>query len=230
MIPRPKSDSAARHNPSRWICTTKPGKCNGMFRAYGQDMPCPLRAKCYWGRRNTYEWALGYKVGGRCLDLDVDIEHRREHGTRAMVLQRLFAPKPRPPSTPEQREKKTRKAREKREKERQNCQTFGEMPQRVLLPCGEDCEGGCPYDGPCPYTDADIEAMEAEAKREKARRQSAEKYQRQKARMAVDPDYAEKFRAGNRRRNKAAYGRNPEKYRKWAREAKQKKRQQQKKG
>lgn len=228
MIPRPKSDAAARHNPGRWICTTAPEKCNGTFRAYDQDMPCPLRAKCYWGRRNTYERALGHKVHGRCLELDVDIERRREHDARGKALQRLFAPKPRPPSTPEQREKDAQRAREKRERERTNCQTSGNLTERPLLPCGEDCEGGCPYDGPCPYTDADIDALVAEAKREKARLQSAAKYQRQRARMAVDPEYAAKFRAGNRRRNKAAYDRNPEKYRKKSREHQRKKRQQKK--
>lgn len=230
MIPRPKSDAAARHNPGRWICNTRPERCNGYFAVYGQLMACPLRAKCFWGRKNTYEWSLGQKTSGRFAELDIDVSWRRIHGNRLAQLQRLFNPELRRwTPTPEQKEQYARKAREAR---RANASTkpVDDTPKRPLLPCGEDCEGGCPYDGPCPYTDADIEALEAAAKREKARQQSADKYQRQKARMAVDPAYAEKFRAGNRRRNKAAYDRNPEKYRKWAREAQRKKRQQQKKG
>lgn len=230
MIPRPKSDAAVRHNPGRWICNTRPERCNGYFAVYGQLMACPLRAKCFWGRKNTYEWSPGPKISGRFAELDIDSTWRRKHGNRLAQLQQLFAPElRRRVKTPEQKERYAQKEREARQA-KANARPVGSIPKRPLLPCGEDCDGGCPYDGPCPYTDADIEALEAEAKREKARRQSAEKYQRQKARMAVDPVYAEKFRAGNRRRNKAAYDRNPEKYRERAREAQRKKRQQKRKG
>lgn len=226
MIPRPQTDAAARHNPGRWICTADPEECGGVFRVYGQAMACPLWAKCYWGRRNSYQWTLGRKDWGRCLSLDTDMERRRTHGNRLMALLRLFAPERcrEKPKTREQKDEANRKAREARRKAREREPPPDCPPQRPLLPCGEDCGGGCPY-AVCPYTDADLDALEAAARREKARRQSAEKYRRQKARMAADPAYAERFRAGNRRRSKAAYDRDPEKYREKSRNWQKKNRQ-----
>ncbi len=208
MIPRPKTDAAARHDSGRWVCNRDPGRCSGLFRVYGQDMACPLWGKCQAGAGNTYQWTPGAKYWGRYPALDVDAGRRKSRDRLRMELKRLFAPEKckRKPRTPAQKEENARKERERRAKHRPPPKPVP-LPDRPLLPCGEDCEGGCPYDGPehCPYTDADMDALAAEAKREKERQRSREKYQRQKARMAVDADYAERFRAGNRRRNKRHY-------------------------
>lgn len=193
MIPRPESEEGARHNPGRWICNKRPEKCNGLFWVYGQAMPCPLRAKCFWGRRNIYEWSLGERVAGRYPSLDTDVEWRRRHGTRLMELKRVFTPEQtRQISTPERRERNAAWMREHRRREGEaKAQTLGILPRKKLLPCGEDCEGGCPYDGPCPYTDADTDHLEDQEREERVRAQDRAKKAREKAREAVDPEYRE---------------------------------------
>lgn len=35
----------------------------------------------------------------------------------------------------------------------------GQGLRHYLLPCGEDCEYGCPHHGVCPYTDADEDRL-----------------------------------------------------------------------
>lgn len=205
MIPRPLTDGAARYNPGRWICNKRPEKCNGIFRVYNQDMLCPLRAKCYWGRGNTYEWTPGEKVQGRYPRLDAS-NWRREHGERLVWVQRVFAPERSAAIAAKYRmaHKEQLAAKQKERYCKANPPKPPKAPSRQPLPCGEDCEGGCPYDT-CPYTDADLDAMEAEAKRERLRQQSRDKYRRQKAREAVDPEYAADRKAKEAIRRKRYY-------------------------
>jgi len=172
-------------------------------------MACPLRAKCWWGRRNTYQWSLGGKYLGRYLGLDVDADWHRRHGTRLGQLLQVFVPeKRRRKRTPEQRERDTASQRESRRRRTEEMeQEVKVLPKRQPLPCGEDCEGGCPYDGPerCPYTDADLDAAEAEAKREHQRKLRRAQYERHLEKMATDPVYAANFRKKNAARCKRYY-------------------------
>lgn len=208
MIPRPQTDAAVRHNPGRWVCNTKPEKCGGIYRVYGQDMPCPLRAKCYWGGKNTYEWTWGRKEWGRYPEMDIDIAWAREHGTRLAQLQQVFAPHlRRKQRTSEQRERDTEsQRRSRRKKAASNFQTFGNLMRRQPLPCGEDCEN-CPYDE-CMYTDQDLDAAEKVTTHKRVKydpEKRKEQYERHKTRMETDPQYAERFRAKNAARCKRYY-------------------------
>lgn len=203
MIPRPLSDAAARHNPGRWVCNTRPEKCNGIFRVYGQDMACPIRDKCWAGRRNTYEHTPGGKLWGRYPELDTDGGRRRQHANRLKALKKLWAPPP-PPRTAAQREAgaaRTRKWRAKHAKPHEAPET---VPSRPLLPCGEDCEGGCPYET-CPYTDDALDALEAAGKQDKLRAQAREKHARERTREAQDPDYKAHRRELDRVRSRRYY-------------------------
>ncbi|WP_251447025.1 hypothetical protein [Vermiculatibacterium agrestimuris] len=211
MIPRPLTDNAARHNPGRWVCNIRPERCNGIFRVYGQDMPCPLRDKCLAGRRNTYQWTPGHKLAGRYPEMDLDADWHRHHGTRLAQLQQAFAPLlRRKQRTPEQRKLHAEWQREARR--RQQVDGHAAPPlRRVPLPCGEDCEN-CPYDA-CPYTDEDLDAIEAVAARQRAHRsydpqRRRAKYERDKLRRANDPKSAERFRAQNAARCKRWYQKN----------------------
>lgn len=192
MIPRPLTADAARHNPGRWICNKRPEKCTGIFRVYGQDMPCPLRAKCFWGRRNTYEWTPGEMVNGRFPVLDTDAGWRRRHDTRLKSLERALFPNRNAEMCARyraaHREQLADSDRARYQKRHPPDPPLEREVKRPLLPCGEDCDGGCPYEA-CPYTDADLDDLEAAAKQERLRQQSREKYRRQKAREAEDPKY-----------------------------------------
>lgn len=208
MIPRPLTDNAARHNPGRWVCNIRPERCNGVFRAYGQDMPCPLRDKCLAGWRNTYQWTPGHKLAGRYPGMDLDADWRRRHGTRLAQLQRVFAPLlRRRQRTPEQRERHAEWQRAARRRGQVGKPV--DVPlHRVPLPCGEDCEN-CPYDA-CIYTDEDLDAIEAAVARQRAHRdydprQRRAKYERDKLKRANDPQRAERFRVQNAARCKRWY-------------------------
>lgn len=192
MIPRPRTEAAARHNPGRWVCNARPEKCKGLFRVYGQDMECPLRCKCYWGRRNTYQWTPGAKTQGRYADLDVDAGWRDRHASRLAALLEAFCRETRREAARRYRENHREALAEKQAARRARQRPPPPEPKvRAVHPCGGDCDN-CPLpEGPeaCPYTDADDDALLAEERRERLRRQSREKHRREKAREAVDPAY-----------------------------------------
>lgn len=189
MIPRPLTDDAARYNPGRWICTMSPEQCGGVHRVYSQDMPCPLYTKCLQGNRTMYEYSLGAKVNGLYLALHTDVNRRQRTTAQNRMYKRLFGGIKSKPLTPEQRAAATAWMREKRRREREANPKPMALPERPLLPCGEDCAGGCPYDGPCPYTDADIDALVAKAAHDKYLAQKRAAWARAKARMAENPEY-----------------------------------------
>lgn len=200
MIPRPRTEGAARYDPGRWICNKRPEKCDGSFRVYGQDMKCPIRARCFWGRRNTYQWTPGSKTWGWYLDLATE-DREAIHGRRRAQLRDAFC-----------REEELEAGRRYREAHREELAARDRLRRKreapppavkTTLPCGEDCEN-CPYDA-CLYTDRDTDQLEADAAKERARRQSREKYRRQKAREAVDPAYAAKRKAQDAARCKRYY-------------------------
>lgn len=173
-------------------------------------MHCPLRCKCHWGRRNSYEWTPGGKLWGRYPQLDVDAGRKRAHATMGMALQRLFLGRRDKPRTQEQKTDRARYMRQWRAKNKPP-----EPPPKLTrqpLPCGEDCESGCPYDDPakCPYTDADLDAAQAQADRERRRQQSREKHQREMERRAADADYDRRKREQNRERCRRYYANHPE--------------------
>lgn len=136
------------------------------------------------------------------MELDVDVERRREHNRAINMYRRLFGLWHRPEPTEESRERDTRRMRERRARERANRQAFADFPRKVILPCGEDCEGGCPYDGPCPYTDAQQDELEDRQKKEWEKEKNREKRERERARMKQDPVYAAHMRELNIRRLK----------------------------
>lgn len=219
MIPRPLTDAAARHNPGRWVCSKRPEQCDGTFWVYSQPMACPIRAKCFWGRDNTYERTPGPKRQGRFLSMDIDASWRREHGNRLACLQAAFAPELRKwAPTAEYKETRARKAREKRAAQRVDTPP----PVKTILPCGEDC-GNCPFDS-CRYSDAaEDDALEI-ARRETQRQRSREKYRRQRAREQIDPEYAAHRRALGAARCKRYYDSHAEMVRAKARMRMQKRR------
>lgn len=222
MIPRPLSDVAARHNPGRWVCNKRPEKCNGIFRVYGQDMACPIRAKCWFSRRNTYEHTPGGKLWGRYPELDVDVSWRAEHHRRLKALTDLWGP-PRPERTDEQRAADAERQRRRRAKQAEQRPPTEKAPSRPLLPCGEDCDGGCPYET-CPYTDDALDALEAAGKQDKLRAQAKEKHARERAREAQDPDYKAHRRELNIARLRRYYQAHKDVLREKARERMAKKR------
>lgn len=189
VIPRPRTADAARLNPGRWICTLQPGQCGGIFRVYGQDMACPLWERCREDA-NRYEYSLGPKVSGRYMSLDTDMEHRQRHGKRLSDLRAAFCPR-RYERTDEQRERHARYVRERRRKQREAMAPPPE-PERIYLPCGEDC-ANCPWEA-CRYTDEDKDSLLLADKRERERRRAADKHRRERERMASDPAYAAHMR------------------------------------
>ena len=189
MIPRPLTDDAARYNPGRWVCNVKPEICNGMFRVYGQDMPCPLYARCLCGDTTKYQYPLGKKYMGHYQVLYTDSDRARKRALQDRVYKRLFGGVKSKPRTAEQKERDAAWAREKRRRDREANPKPVALPERPLLPCGEDCAGGCPYDGPCPYTDADIDALVARAAHDKALAQGRAQKARTRAREAADPEF-----------------------------------------
>lgn len=90
--------------------------------------------------------------------------------------------------------------------------------RRVVLPCGEDCDGGCPYDDGCHYTDDDTDRLMEAAKAERAREQSRQEYRRKKERERVDPEYAARRKAQEAVRQKRYYEAHKETMRAKARE------------
>lgn len=228
MIPRPLSDDSARYNPGRWICNTRPEKCKGLFRVYGQDMPCPIRAKCFWGRGNSYQWTPGPRQWGRFLGLDTDATRRNQHRTRLMQIRRTFDPAYYMEIDSRYRQAHREQRNEwMRRKRREQAQLRPEKqaPPHTPLPCGEDCEGGCPYDS-CPYTDQALDALAQQDRAKRLREQSKQSYRRKKAREAIDPEYAARRKAQEKTRCKRYYEAHKQSLREKARQRQRIKREQ----
>lgn len=184
-IPRPRGERATNYNPGRWVCSRRPGKCDGFFRVYGQKMRCPLENKCKEDLKNTYEWGYGEKINGRFIGRG-EPERTEEHWYRSHVLRRVFDPEH---EKEEKRKYKLRHREEinqkKRERRARNRKESKVKEKKVILPCGEDCEN-CPYPV-CQYTDIDEDnAVKAEQKKRTAEAQK--RWREKKRRQQAQPE------------------------------------------
>ncbi|HWS42092.1 MAG TPA: hypothetical protein VN421_03280 [Pseudoflavonifractor sp.] len=193
---------AEKHYAGRWICQKPAEKCNGMFRVYGEDRPCPLAPKClgsphYRGQLETIYAKAQFGKLAVSSSQNWGIEHvARLNDAKAAFSKdavnayyREYAAK--------NRDRLNRLYREKYNPSLERMLPGVKRlnaPKEVLPPCGGDCEN-CPYDAGCRYPGFDAQQ---DAKRETKRICDKRYAERRKERMKADPVYAERERSRNR--------------------------------
>ena len=193
---------AEKHYAGRWICQKPTEKCNGMFRVYGEDCPCPLSAKClgsphYRGQLET----IYTKAQFGKLAVSSSPNWNVEHATRLNEVKAAFT---REAYNTYYREYAAKNADRLNKLRREKYDPPLELirpdarplnaAKEVLPPCGSDCEN-CPYDDGCRYPDFDAQQ---DAKRETKRICDKRYAERRKERIRNDPVYAERERSRNR--------------------------------
>lgn len=172
----------------RWVCVKPVRECNGFRRVYGELRPCPLYGKCVDDPRNSYEVMPERHVLSGCKFRELWPEGwRQQHERERRKLLRCFAYEEvrayEKAVVEKYKETRNRNRREKRhkayqERDAEKVQSDSGVIddndrglRHYLLPCGEDCEHGCPHRGVCPYTDKDedllVERERKDRKREK---------------------------------------------------------------
>lgn len=148
MIPKPKTEKSRDFDPSRWVCCKRPERCDGTFRVFGQNFPCPLYEKCVLGWKNQYEWSYGRRYRGRYPLLSEHFGHKFVWDRRRNDLMTAFCPdylaEKRKISRQRHGKEYDRRANEKK-RAKKRLDLGLEWRKRELLSCGEDC-GNCPWE------------------------------------------------------------------------------------
>lgn len=172
----------------RWVCVKPAAECKGYRTVYGEKRPCPLYGRCVDDPRNKHEFPLVYRDGEKKKFSQLWPEGWRAHhskerqrllrcfnpeGIRAYkqaVQQKYYAQRN------INRQKKRHKAYHERDAQQVQddagvLDDRGQGLRHYLLPCGEDCDKGCPCDGACPYTDEDEDRLVERERRDLKRAQ-----------------------------------------------------------